>query len=68
MEVNYQGLSAQIFFDSNTHSFWGEVLNSNDLITVQASSFNEAAELLYQTIDRYLLYIAALKAEDRPAS
>jgi predicted HicB family RNase H-like nuclease len=59
MEIKYKGFVAEFFFFPEASSFCGEVLNSVDLITFQASNPQEAFEAMRESVNHYLSYISS---------
>lgn len=57
MEIRYKGFIAEFFFFPEAGSFCGEVLNSVDLITFQASNTQDAILAMQTSVDRYLSYM-----------
>lgn len=61
MELKYKGFIAKICFSPEVGSFYGEILNSDDLITFQAASLDEAKAMVGESIEHYLAYMALLE-------
>ncbi len=54
MDIEYKGYLAKVFFSGDVGLFYGEILNTRDLLCFQAASLQEAINGLQQTVDRYL--------------
>jgi predicted HicB family RNase H-like nuclease len=52
--IKYKGFIGHFFFDEKTGLFQGNVANSNDVITFQASSVAKIQQAFQEAIDEHL--------------
>lgn len=60
MEINYKGYIGKVFFSPDAGAFYGEVLNSEDLIVFQAANPQTIVEAMQMAVDQYLAYLAPI--------
>jgi predicted HicB family RNase H-like nuclease len=58
LEINYKGFIGKVLFSADVDAFYGEVLNSHDLIVFQASHPHSIQEAMQNAVDCYLTYLA----------
>lgn len=54
--MKYKGYEAAVSFDEEAGVFYGEVLNTRDVITFQATSVRELKKAFRESIDDYLTF------------
>lgn len=60
--MEYKGYIATIEFDEEAQIFHGEVINSRDVITFQASFFDELQQAFQDSVEDYLQFCATSHA------
>lgn len=56
--MEYKGYIASIEFDEEAQIFHGEVINIRDVITFQATSFDELPQAFQDSVEDYLQFCA----------
>lgn len=56
--MKYKNYIGHIVFDDEANIFHGEVINTKDVITFQASSVDEIQRAFTQSVDDYLAFCA----------
>lgn len=69
MILEYKGYIARLEIDAEAELIHGEVINTRDVITFQASSIHELQQAFADSIDDYLAFCAERgEAPDKPFS
>jgi predicted HicB family RNase H-like nuclease len=58
VEIQYKGYIGKILFSADTTSFYGEVINSENLIAFQAPNPQSAIQAMQEAVDHYLTYMS----------
>ncbi len=56
--MQYKGYFAQLAFDDDSDLFYGEVLNTRDVITFPGQSVEELYRAFQEAIENYLAFCA----------
>lgn len=56
--LNYKGYIAHIEFDDEAELFHGEVINTRDVVTFQATTAHELKKEFIASVDDYLAFCA----------
>jgi predicted HicB family RNase H-like nuclease len=56
--LNYKGYIATVEFDDEAELFHGEVVNTRDVITFQATTAHELKQAFIESVDDYLAFCA----------
>lgn len=67
--MKYKDYEAKIEFDENANIFYGEVINTRDVITFQGDSVNELRQAFADSVEDYLEFCKSRDEEpDKPFS
>ena len=68
-EMKYKGYEAAVKFDEESELFYGEVINTRDVITFQGTSVRELKKAFKDSVDDYLEFCQERNEHpDRPFS
>ena len=69
MAMNYKGYIAVVEFDDEANIFYGEVMNTRDVITFQGDCVEDLRKAFTDSVDEYLVFCSEVgKAPDKPFS
>jgi predicted HicB family RNase H-like nuclease len=54
--MEYKGYIGEVGFDSDAHIFYGEVINTRDVITFQGKSVEDLEKAFQESIDDYITW------------
>ncbi len=54
--MEYKGYIGEVSFDSDAHIFYGEVINTRDVITFQGKSVEDLEKAFQESIDDYITW------------
>lgn len=67
--LNYKGYVGTVQFDDEAELFHGEVINTRDVITFQATTAHELKQAFIESVDDYLAFCAERNEQpDKPFS
>ncbi len=67
--MKYKGYEGAVKFDEEASIFYGEVINTRDVITFQGTSVDELKQAFEESVDDYLAFCAERGEEpDKPFS